>query len=139
MLTVFYFFLGIALGYAIASYLESVLHEYVSDATVSAVRKWRRHPRLFRILLNTYFTHHVIHHFQTFRKSHIVQFDTLERRARIDRVLQTRGRHGRIIIGGGYAHRVHAEGGFVFAFPGLLSALALSFVLPVSMAVGAGL
>jgi hypothetical protein len=139
MMILVHFVIGLAVGYVIGSYLESILHEYVSDAPVSWVRQWRHYPRLFRVMLNTYFSHHVIHHHQTFRKNHITQFDTPEQRVRVDNVLLARGRHGRIVMNGDYANRLHAEGGFVFALPGLLSALALSFFLPAGMAVGAGL
>jgi hypothetical protein len=139
MVTVCYFAMGLAIGYLIASFIESMLHEYVSDAPAAWVRKWRRYPRLFRVPLNTYFSHHIIHHYQTFRRNHITQFDSAEQRARLDRVLLARGRHGRMIRGGDYAVRLHAEGGFVFALPGLSSAVVLSFFLPASAAIGSGL
>jgi hypothetical protein len=139
MLLVLYFVIGLAAGYIIGSFIESILHEYVSDAPMSWVRTWRHYPRLFRVPLNTYYSHHVIHHHQTFRRNHITQFDSAEQRARVDRVLLARGRHGRIIIGGDYANRLHAEGGFVFALPALLSATILGLFLPPSMALGSGL
>lgn len=129
--------IGFALGYAIASFLESILHEYVSDAPQKHVRFWQRYPRLFRVMLKTYFSHHVVHHHQTFRTDHVTQFRSADDQARVHNALLARGRHGRIIIAGEYANRLHAEGGFVFALPGLLAALALAFVLPVSVAAGA--
>jgi hypothetical protein len=76
MTAVLYFPIGLAVGYIIGSFIESILHEYVSDAPAPWVRKWRRYPRLFRVPLNTYFSHHVIHHHQTFRRNHITQFDS---------------------------------------------------------------
>ena len=136
IVTVADFAIGLAIGYVIASFIELILHEYVSDAPTHWVRKWRRYPRLFRVLLNTYFSHHIIHHYQTFRKNHVTQFASPEQRARVDSVLLARGRHGRLIIAGDYANRIHAEGGFVFALPGLVSAVALGFFLPISMAIG---
>jgi hypothetical protein len=139
MMTGVHVVVGLAIGYILASFIESILHEYVSDAPPPRVRQWRQYPRLFRVPLNTYFSHHVIHHHQTFRKNHITQFDTPEQRARVHRVLRARGRHGRMIIGGDYANRPHAEGGFVFTLPALLSALLLSLVLPSGMAIGSGL
>jgi hypothetical protein len=69
MIVVLYFLTGLAVGYFIGSFIESILHEYVSDAPAPWVRAWRRHPRLFRVPLNTYFSHHVIHHHQTFRRN----------------------------------------------------------------------
>src|SRR5436309_2878483 len=131
--------MGLAAGFLVGAVIESVLDEYVSDAPASWVRRWRCYPRLFRVPLNTYFSHHVIHHHQTFRRNHITQFDSAEQRTRVDRVLLARGRHGRIIMGGDYATRLHAQGGFVFALPALLSAAILSLFLPPSMAIGSGL
>src|SRR5437764_310198 len=58
MLLILYFPIGLALGYIIGSFIESILHEYVSDAPASWVRRWRCYPRLFRVPLNTYFSHH---------------------------------------------------------------------------------
>ena len=139
IVTVADFAIGLAIGYVIASFIESILHEYVSDAPTHWVRKWRRYPRLFRVLLNTYFSHHIIHHYQTFRKNHVTQFASPEQRARVDSVLLARGRHGRLIIAGDYANRIQREGGFVFALPGLVSAVALGFFLPISMAIGSAI
>jgi hypothetical protein len=139
MMIIVNFAIGLAIGYFLASFIESILHEYVSDAPVWSVEKWRRHPKLFRVLLDTYFSHHVIHHHQTFRKDHITQFASDEQRTRVHNALLARGRHGRLIINGEYANRLHAEGGVVFALPGLLTALVLGLILPISMAIGSGL
>jgi hypothetical protein len=129
--------IGLAIGYLVGSLLESCLHEYVSDAPTQLVDRWRKYPRLFRIMLNSYFSHHVIHHHQTFRKNHVTQFESADDRARLERLLLARGRHGRMIIGGDYANRLHAEGGFVFALPALICGMIISLFAPVSIAVGA--
>jgi hypothetical protein len=131
--------IGLTIGYALGSLLESFLHEYVSDASTRLLAVWRRHPRLFRVLLNTHFSHHVIHHYQTFRKNHVTQFDSLEHRAALEAFLLRRGRHGKIIIKGDFANRVHAEGAVVFALPSILTGLMIGLVAPVSVAVSAAL
>jgi hypothetical protein len=130
---------GLALGYAITSFLESWLHECVSDAGAEVVRKWEARPRLYRVLLRTRFSHHVVHHFLTFRKDHVTQFDCEATRAKIEALLLARGRHGRVIIGGDYGNRLHAEGALVFAFPALASGFLLSLLAPWPLAVSAAL
>jgi hypothetical protein len=130
---------GFSVGYCLASFSESFLHEYVSDADPRAVEAWRRRPRLYGVLLGTYFSHHVIHHFQTFRKNHITQFESDEHRARVRKALLARGRHGRVIIKGNYANQLHAEGALVFSTPGLLLTLGLGCFVPIDVAIGSGL
>lgn len=129
--------IGFVLGYFLSSYIESLLHEYISDAPTKSVQLWRRYPILCRVMLKTYFSHHVVHHHQTFRSDHVTQFVSSEDHARVHNALLARGRHGRIIIAGDYANRLHAEGGLVFALPGLIAAACLGLFLPASMAIGA--
>jgi hypothetical protein len=137
MASVAYFIVGLALGYLVGSLLESVLHEYVSDAPQHYVVAWRRYPRLLRVLIKTNFSHHVVHHYLTFRTDHVTQFASDEERERLKKQLLARGRHGEIIIGDDYANRLHAEGGFVFALPAIVAGIVLSIFAPVSLAVGA--
>jgi hypothetical protein len=130
---------GMAIGYAAGSLLESTLHEYVSDAPARFLKVWRRHPMLFRVFLNTHFSHHVVHHYQTFRKDHVTQFESATHRAKLENWLLRRGRHGRVIIGGDFANKLHAEGAVVFAMPSTVAGLALGSVAPVSTAAAAAL
>ena len=127
---------GLITGYAIASYIESYLHEHVSDAPQASVRSWRRFPRLLRPLINTNSSHHVIHHHRTFRANHVTQFRNQAEQAKLHEALLARGRHGRIIIGGDYANKLHAEGAFVFCLPAILIGAAASLFLPWSFLLG---
>jgi hypothetical protein len=139
MSTALNFVVGLSLGYFIGSILESVLHEYVSDAPKHFVETWRRYPRLFRVMINTRFSHHVVHHYLTFRTNHVTQFTSREERERLEALLLARGRHGRIIIAGQFANKLHAEGGFIFALPSILSGVALGMFAPASLAIGAAM
>ncbi|MFY2562058.1 hypothetical protein ACN469_30975 [Corallococcus terminator] len=109
--------LGLALGYVISSYVESFMHEYVSDARPKAVRAWSRAPWLFRPLINTHFSHHTIHHVRTFRNDHITQFRSEDEKQKLTEELVQRGKHGLTIIRGAFATRLHGEGAFVFVSP----------------------
>jgi hypothetical protein len=127
---------GFCLGYILASFIESYLHEYVSDAPQSRVQRWQRYPRLLAPLLNTWFSHHIVHHFMTFRRDFVTQFESEEERKRLQGILSKRGRHGEIIIGGDYANHLHAEGAFVFCFPVIVVGVLASFLLPIVVVIG---
>lgn len=130
---------GLVLGYVAGSFLESFLHEHVSDAPKHRVRQWRRFPGLYRVLIETHFSHHVIHHFQTFKKDHVTQFASPEERAALEKALAARGQHGQDIIAGNFATRLRGEGGIVFALPSICTGTLIGLVAPVWLGVGAAL
>lgn len=109
--------LGLALGYVIASYVESFMHEYVSDARPKAVRFWSRAPWLFRPLINTHYSHHTIHHVRTFRDGHVKMFRSEEEKEKLTGELLQRGWHGQVIIRGAYGTRLYGSGALVFVAP----------------------
>jgi hypothetical protein len=109
--------LGLGLGYLIGSWVESFMHEHVSDAHPRRVKAWMRAPRLLRPLINTHYSHHTIHHVRTFRSGHTTQFRSEEERAQLTEVLEARGRHGRIILAGAFGTRLHGSGALVFVAP----------------------
>jgi len=74
MLIVCHVISGLLIGYVSGSIIESLSHQYISDAPKAWRFFWRRHPYLCKILRETYFSHHVIHHVCTFREDHITQF-----------------------------------------------------------------
>ncbi|HLT31521.1 MAG TPA: hypothetical protein VK013_15905 [Myxococcaceae bacterium] len=110
-------FLGLGLGYLVGSWVESFMHEHVSDAHPRRVKAWMRAPRLLRPLINTHYSHHTIHHVRTFRAGHTTQFRSEEERSQLTEVLLARGRHGRIIIAGAFGTRLHGSGALVFVAP----------------------
>jgi hypothetical protein len=125
---------GLAAGYVIASLLESVIHEYVSDAGDPRVARWLKHPLLARPLLRARFSHHVIHHFQTYRADYVSQFVSIAHRERLRTMLLRRGRHGRIIIAGDFGNRLHGEGAFFFTLPSLAAGTILLLTTPLAFA-----
>lgn len=109
--------LGLGLGYLIGSWVESFMHEYVSDAHPRAVRRWLRSPRLLRPLINTHYSHHTIHHVRTYRAGHVTQFRSEAEKAQLTEDLLARGAHGRTILAGAYGTRLHGTGVLVFVAP----------------------
>jgi hypothetical protein len=126
--------LGSVLGYCSGSYIESFLHEYVSDALPKYVRIWKRFPKLCAPLLNAHYSHHRIHHVKTWRQDHVTQFRSEEEKSKLDAELATRGRHGHIIKKGRYATQLYADGIIVFAAPLLLVGFLISNITPLSFA-----
>ncbi len=116
---------GFAVGYLIASLVESAMHQHVSDAPNKTVKRWERFPQLFRYLIRTRYSHHVVHHRRTFKQDHVTQFRSDTEREALDLELADRGHHGHIIQRSLYAVRLHGSGTLVFIAP-LLPAIPLT-------------
>jgi len=126
--------IGLSVGYVIASLIESFMHQHVSDAPNKSVKRWERYPHLFRYLIRTRYSHHVVHHCRTFKQDYVTQFRSTEEQERLDLDLAQRGAHGRIIKRSAYAVRLHGSGALVFVAP-LLPAIPLMYSLLGSWAV----
>jgi len=109
--------LGLVAGYVVASFVESIAHQHISDAPNRYRLFWKRHPRLFSQLLETYFSHHIIHHVRTFRTDHVTQFSSAEEKEKVDAVLAKHGRHGAVIKKANYAVKLQGGGAFTFIVP----------------------
>lgn len=119
--------LGFVIGYVIASLIESYMHEYVSDTPQRTVKKWLAYPRLFKYLIRTNYSHHVVHHVKTFKQDYVTQFTSDEERQRLDKELEQRGAHGKIIKYSNYAVKLHGSGSLVFVAPLLPAIPVLSY------------
>ncbi len=127
---------GLALGYLLGSLLESAIHEYVPDAPPRVLALWRRHPRLFRRFLDAHFSHHVVHHHQTFH-DHVTQFVSSVQRERVETLVRRRGRHGRVILRNGFSDRLHDDSIVEFSLPWLAAGLAIALAAPASIGLAA--
>ncbi len=137
MSAIFEIVAGLLLGYALASIIESMMHEYVADASPAIVAAWRRHPRLFRKLINTHLGHHVVHHHQTYLTTHVRQFETPCHRRRVTGLLLRRGRYGRIIVASDFGLRLLPDGIFFYLLPSVPPAVVLCIAVPVTVALPA--
>jgi len=115
---------GFVLGYIVASYVESYMHQNVSDANMKRVNKWKKHPKLFWYFIRTHYSHHVIHHVKTFKVNYVTQFGSEEEKIALDKLLILRSNHGEIIKKSNYATKLHGSGSLVFIAP-LLPAIPL--------------
>jgi hypothetical protein len=119
---------GFAGGYVVASLIESFMHQYVSDAPNKSVKRWQRFPQLFRYLIRTRYSHHVVHHRRTFKQNHVTQFRGDSEREALDEELAQLGTHGQLIQRSNYAVRLHGSGALVFVVP-LLPAIPLAVLM----------
>lgn len=127
---------GFAGGYVVASLIESIVHQHVSDAPNKTVKRWERFPHLCRYLIRTRYSHHVVHHRRTFKQDYVTQFRSEPERESLDQELANFGYHGQIIQRSCYAVRLHGSGALVFIAP-LLPAIPLTaFTLGVWGTVG---
>ncbi len=110
LITALYFVSGLCIGYFSGSYVESFMHQYVSDAPSRFYRFYKRYPRLFSGLTSSYYTHHIIHHYHTFKTAHTRQFASEEEEKKLQQKLVKRGIHGRLIINSGYGVGLGATG-----------------------------
>jgi hypothetical protein len=120
---------GFVGGYLMASWIESYMHEHVSDAPRRRVQIWQRYPRLLNYLIRTQYSHHAVHHCRTFKQDHVTQFRSSDERDALDALLRERGAHGEIIRRSQYAVKLHGSGSLVFISP-------LLPVVPLTMALG---
>ncbi len=120
---------GALIGYALASFIESAVHEHVSDARPIDVMRWRRYPRLFAPILRAHYSHHVVHHMRTFVADHVTQFRSPEDRGRVDEELRRRGEHGALIRRADYANRLGGAGALAFIAPLVPAAVLVGAVL----------
>jgi hypothetical protein len=108
---------GAAWGYAAASVSESLLHRHVLHAGARFRRLWRRHPYLFSAFRRAYYSHHVIHHARTYRRSFVEMFRDEQERQSLDRQIPKQYR--RLIIAEKYGTTQTAMGAVYFLLPSL--------------------
>jgi hypothetical protein len=118
---------GFMVGYVASSLVESIAHQKISDAPRKYIKLWSRYPRLFKLLIQANYSHHVIHHRKTFRGNYIKQFRSEQERHELEVELLSRGHHGRIIINSNYAMKLQGTGAVAFVLP-FIPFVALTFV-----------
>lgn len=108
---------GLAIGYLIASLLESWLHQRVGHAPAKFVKRWERHPTLWRSRIDTRYAHHVVHHRRSYRHDHVTQFRSDAERERLDLDLAARGACGERIRRSRYGLRLDGGGALAYVLP----------------------
>lgn len=96
--------LGSVLGYILFSIAESIVHKYLLHAKWQTRKSWRRLGYLGAYLNNSWYSHHVIHHFRTFKTNHVTLFDSERQMRELDQLLIANDK--KLIILNSYGLRV---------------------------------
>ncbi len=78
------FIIGTFIGYLIITVSESFFHRYIQHAPYGVRRQYRYLRHLGTSLRQAWYSHHVVHHYRTFRHTFTVQFDTVDQQTRLD-------------------------------------------------------
>jgi len=84
---------GVVCGYVVISLCESFFHRRIQHAGPVSRRGYRKAGTLGRALLEAWYSHHVVHHFLTFRTNHVTQFASEHEQAEVDAFLKARNFH----------------------------------------------
>ncbi|MFZ1804985.1 MAG: hypothetical protein WAU05_13750 [Nitrospira sp.] len=79
---------GLMLGYAVVSLLESLIHQVIYHAEPRTRWLWAQHPRISGPFRHAYFSHGIVHHRWTFRRDFVTQFTSEHERERLDQSMQ---------------------------------------------------
>ena len=77
--------LGICVGYLLVSLAESFLHNHVAHASAAVRRMWKKTKWFYKWFDRPFYSHHVVHHFLTYRVDYVTQFKDKADHAQIDR------------------------------------------------------
>ena len=72
---------GVFCGYLVISVCESFFHRTIQHASPALRLMFQKWGRIGETLSYAWYSHHVIHHFLTFRKNHVTQFRDEKERA----------------------------------------------------------
>lgn len=75
---------GVFCGYLVISVCESFFHRTIQHASPALRLMFQKWGRIGETLSYAWYSHHVIHHFLTFRKNHVTQFRDEKERATLD-------------------------------------------------------
>lgn len=113
----FSFLAGLAIGYVIATVVESYVHQQVGHASRQTVERWKQRSGVYEFLERINYAHNVVHHQRTFRGDYVTQFESGDQRNRLDQELAALGAEGRRIIRSNYGLRLQDLGALVFFVP----------------------
>jgi hypothetical protein len=81
---------GLFCGYLTISVCESFFHRTIQHASPALRLLYGKWGWAGESLTHAWYSHHVVHHFLTFRKNHVTQFSNEEEQARLDLHLTAR-------------------------------------------------
>ncbi len=98
---------GLITGYLIISITVSLSHKNILHATKQRVISWQKFGCLGRYIYASWYSHYIIHHYKTFKKNYVTQFNSIAEKEKLKQWLIENNKEQ--IIHDGYGVRV---GGF---------------------------
>jgi hypothetical protein len=81
---------GIFCGYLVISLCESFFHRIIQHASLAVRAFYKKLGWPGALLTRAWYSHHVVHHFLTFKKNHVTQFSSDEERNWLNSLLEAR-------------------------------------------------
>jgi hypothetical protein len=69
-------FCGLMMGYVLLCISESLSHNHFLHGSKKIRNIWKKTGLLGNYVLNSWYSHHVVHHYRTFKTNHITQFNS---------------------------------------------------------------
>lgn len=66
--------IGLVLGYGVLCISESASHNHLLHANRKLRKTWLKLGKLGAYIHNSWYSHHVVHHYRTFKQDHVTQF-----------------------------------------------------------------
>ncbi|PKL75507.1 MAG: hypothetical protein CVV27_15005 [Candidatus Melainabacteria bacterium HGW-Melainabacteria-1] len=83
---------GLLLGYLLLCISESASHRNFLHASPRIRKFWQRIGLIGRYIHNSWYSHHVVHHYRTYRQNHVTQFRNQDEAAALEADLIRRGK-----------------------------------------------
>jgi hypothetical protein len=83
---------GLLLGYAMLCISESASHRHFLHASPRIRRFWQRIGLIGKYIHNSWYSHHVVHHYRSFRQDHVTQFSSPDEEVFLRADLTRRGK-----------------------------------------------
>lgn len=107
---------GLVIGYGVLCVSESASHRYFLHASPKIRKFWQRIGNIGRYIHNSWYSHHVVHHYRTFRQDYVTQFTSPDEEQRLEADLTRRGK--RQIALNSYGLRIGSPKEFVkYVYP----------------------
>jgi hypothetical protein len=83
---------GLIVGYLVLCLSESAFHNYFLHGSKKVRNFWPKIGKLGYYILNSWFSHHVVHHYRTYKKNHITQFTSEQEQNKLTDDLKAMGK-----------------------------------------------
>lgn len=83
---------GLVLGYALLCISESASHRHFLHASPRIRKFWKQIGGIGNYIHNSWYSHHVVHHYRTFRQDYVTQFKTPDEERSLRADLTRRGK-----------------------------------------------